>query len=170
MAANLRTALLALPFLCFFFQEFLHAIIFDKSQVLQHAQVVFSPVTFIQAFEPLARKIRTLVTVGIFSLPYCRTGCLHKEAVFTAGTAPGTISPVDSMFFQFIFFGEICHAYAAIHAAWGYYGLFHFPPFRYPLSPKAVIFCRVLRRIAIDGSGMEIPIIAPFNRTPVLIK
>jgi hypothetical protein len=63
MAAYDCSALWAIPFLFFFKKELLDALALNILKVLDYAHLIISPVSFVDIYQSLARKIITLIAV-----------------------------------------------------------------------------------------------------------
>jgi hypothetical protein len=84
MTAYYTATLRASPFSRFLFQEALDAMLFYEFEVLYHAHVVFSSVTFIEGFQSAAGKVLAFITKPYKSLPNEVTMGFHKNAILAA--------------------------------------------------------------------------------------
>ena len=83
-------------------------------KILNHAHTVSGSISFIQVFQIATGKLVTFKTIFRFTI---FKGC----AVFNSASNNGN-SFIDirrSATGAFIFLPEICHAYTAVHTAWG---------------------------------------------------
>jgi hypothetical protein len=115
MATNYSTALGALPFLPFFFQEFLHTFFLDELQVFEHAHVILCSVTLIQAFHPLA---------GQYFTTNAETFFFHVIAIRDDATPTIIIISLTATW-ALVLPAQVALANVAVHAARRYQFSFH---------------------------------------------
>jgi hypothetical protein len=87
--------------------------------------MVFGTVSFIEGFQPSARKISTLITKPDKSLPQQIALFFHEGTVLAARQAPGAISPPKPFLFQFVPHRQVAYTYSAVHTARGNKVFFH---------------------------------------------
>ena len=95
----------------FISNKFSYAVFFNISKIYDHAHIVFSSVSFIQMFQIIAGKIVTSKTKLCFSF-------LENFTVydFTSNNGNGFIGICSPATGAFIFFSQISHASATVHA------------------------------------------------------
>jgi hypothetical protein len=93
--------------------EFPQAKFLDVFKILDHAHIVFGPVSFIQMFQIIAGKVFTLETKPGFPV-------LKNLTVldFTSNAGNGFVGINASAAGACIFFSQICHANTTVHSAW----------------------------------------------------
>ncbi len=111
MNTNSAAAMRARPSHFFICHEFSYAIFLNVYKIFDHAHVVFGPVSFIQMFQIAAGKIVTSKTK--------LSAFLNDLAFFdfASNDANGFIGICCPATWTFIFFSQIGHANATVHAA-----------------------------------------------------
>ena len=112
MTADDTAADRALPLFRFFFQECIHALLFNHREVFHHAHVVFRSVAFIELFYPETRKVFTFKTETRLTIfPFFTLDHLARTAGFRLIliTAPATMAR--------FFVSQVTAANGTIHTA-----------------------------------------------------
>ena len=117
VTADYVPTLRAFPLFRFVFQKALNAVLFNEYQVIYHAHMIESTVSFIKGFKPSAWKIITLIAKVNKSFPYKVTVITHECTVPAAWSATAAIRLVEPLLFQVILHCQVVRAYSAIHPA-----------------------------------------------------
>ena len=99
MATNYSTAVWALPFFLFFFQEFVHALFFDVLQVVYHVHVVVFFVAYCKTFYVVTREFVAFVAELHLFLLELFTFFDNKGALFASWSATYTVGQFHSFAF-----------------------------------------------------------------------
>ena len=117
MAAYYSATIRTSPLLLFFFKESIDTFVPDVFQVLNHAQVIFGAVAFIESFEPAAGEVLAFVTKPHKPFPNQVAILAHENTVLAAWQATGAVSLLESVLVKVIFQSQIADAHAAVHPA-----------------------------------------------------
>ena len=120
MTAYYSVTIRALPLLPLFFKEFVHPFVSDVFQVLNHAHVVSSSVTFIEGFQPAAWEVLAFITEPYQSFPNQVTMMSHENTILAPWQTTGAVCPPESFLVQVNLHGEVTDTYSAVHPARGY--------------------------------------------------
>jgi hypothetical protein len=102
MATYNSVTVMTLPLLPLFFKEFIDAFISDVYQVLNHAHVVFGPVTLIKCFKSAAGEVLAFITKPYKSLSNEVAMLFHENTVLATRQATEAVSPFEAFFVQVI--------------------------------------------------------------------
>jgi hypothetical protein len=102
------------PSRLFTFNKFSYSPLSYVVEIFNHAHTVFGSISFVQVLHTVARKLVALKTIFRFTI--FKGGTVLYSAF---GTSNRLIDINRSATGAFIFLPEICHAYTAVHTAWG---------------------------------------------------
>jgi len=119
MTAYHPTTIRASPLLVFFFKEFIDPLVSDVIQVLNHAHVVFGPVTLIEGFQPAAGEVPAFITEPYKSFPNQVAVPAHEYTVSAARQASCAVFPLETFLVQVDFHRQVADTNSAIHPAGG---------------------------------------------------
>jgi len=125
VTADHFTALRAAPFSLFLLEKFFHAGCSDQFEIFDHAHVVFSPVTLIDGFQPLAGIVLALEAKSHPAFPQQFTLLSHMSAVFPSRDTARAVCLVKPLLIQVFYHELISNAQAAIHPAGSNQNLIH---------------------------------------------
>jgi hypothetical protein len=91
------------PLLFFFFKELVDTFVPDVFQVLNHAQVIFGAVAFIESFEPAAGEVLAFIAEPHKPIPDQVAMLFHKNTALATWQATGAVSPLEPFLVDVVF-------------------------------------------------------------------
>jgi hypothetical protein len=102
MAAYHFAAIRASPLLPLLFKESIDTFVSDVFQVLDHAQVVFGSVTFVEGLKSAAGEILAFIAEPYQPFPNQVAMPFHESTVLATWQATGAVSPLEPFLVQVI--------------------------------------------------------------------